>query len=115
LLEPLGYDDFVPLMKKAHIIVTDSGGIQEEACAFRKPVIIARERTERPEAVEAGFAELLGFDRARIVAAATKLLCDASYYRRRCCHKNPFGDGRAAPRIAAACQRYLKETAKGRA
>ena len=109
LLEPLSYNEFVPLMKKAHLIVTDSGGIQEEACALQKPVIIAREKTERPEAVEAGFAELLGFDRARIVASVKRLLQDNAYYRQRCRHKNPFGDGKASYRIAARCLKYLKQ------
>jgi UDP-N-acetylglucosamine 2-epimerase (non-hydrolysing) len=109
LLEPLGYSEFVPLMQRAYIIVTDSGGIQEEACALKKPVIIAREKTERPEAVQAGFAELLGFDRGRIVASVKRLLEDSAYYRRRCSHKNPFGDGKASRRIALRCLQYLKE------
>ncbi len=113
LLEPLRYDEFVPLMKLAHLIVTDSGGIQEEACALKKPVIITRERTERPEAVKAGFAELLGFDRNRIAASARRLLEDKSYYRRRCGHTNPFGDGKAAARIAKACLRYLQQISRG--
>jgi UDP-N-acetylglucosamine 2-epimerase (non-hydrolysing) len=108
LLEPLAYDEFVPLMQKAYLIVTDSGGIQEEACALKKPVIIARERTERPEAVEAGFAELLGFDRVKIVASAKKLLGDKAYYRRRCSNKNPFGDGKASQRIVKACLKFLQ-------
>lgn len=113
LLEPLRYDEFVPLMKHARLIITDSGGIQEEACALKKPLIITRERTERPEAVEAGFAELLGFDRGRIVASVRRLLADQAYYRRRCGHKNPFGDGKAALRIAKACVHYLKHTSRG--
>ena len=113
LLEPLRYDEFVPLMKQAHLIVTDSGGIQEEACALKKPVIITRERTERPEAVKAGFAELLGFDRGRIVASARRLVEDKGYYRRRCGHRNPFGDGKAAARIAKACLRYLQQISRG--
>jgi UDP-N-acetylglucosamine 2-epimerase (non-hydrolysing) len=109
LLEPLSYDQFVPLMQKAHLIVTDSGGIQEEACALKKPVIIAREKTERPEAVQAGFAELLGFDRGRIVAAVKRLVEDSVYYRRRCAHKNPFGDGKASQRIAVRSLQYLRK------
>jgi len=109
LLEPLSYDQFIPLMQKAHVIVTDSGGIQEEACALKKPVIIAREKTERPEAVKAGFAQLLGFDRVRIVASVKKLVEDGAYYRRRCAHKNPFGDGKASRRIASRCLDFLKQ------
>lgn len=109
LLEPLSYDQFVMLMQKAYLIVTDSGGIQEEACALKKPVIIAREKTERPEAVEAGFAELLGFDRLRIVASVQRLLGDKGYYRQRCSNRNPFGDGKAAKRIARACRHYLQQ------
>ena len=113
LLEPLRYDQFVPLMQKAHVIVTDSGGIQEEACALKKPVIIARERTERPEAVKAGFAELLGFDRRRIVDSVRKLVEDEAYYRKRCSHRNPFGDGQAARRIASRCLQYLRRQQRG--
>ena len=109
LLEPLTYDQFILLMKKARVIVTDSGGIQEEACALRKPVLITRETTERPEAVASGFAELLGFDRPRITAAAERLLTDEKYYRERTRHVNPFGDGKASVRIAKACLSYLKE------
>jgi UDP-N-acetylglucosamine 2-epimerase (non-hydrolysing) len=109
LWEPLNYSEFVPLMQKAHVIVTDSGGIQEEACALKKPVIIAREKTERPEAVKAGFAELLGFDRERIVASVKKLVEDGAYYRRRCAHKNPFGDGKASRRIALRCLDFLRQ------
>ena len=109
LFEPLGYDAFVPLMQKAHVIVTDSGGIQEEACALKKPVVVAREKTERPEAVEAGFAELLGFDRGRIVASVKKLVEDGAYYRKRCLHKNPFGDGKASRRIALRCLQYIEQ------
>jgi UDP-N-acetylglucosamine 2-epimerase (non-hydrolysing) len=109
LLEPLSYDQFVPLMQKAHVIVTDSGGIQEEACALKKPIIIARERTERPEAVQAGFAELLGFDRRRIVASVKRLVEDGMYYRKRCAHKNPFGDGKSSHRIALRCLQYLRK------
>ena len=108
LLEPLAYDQFVVLMKKARVIVTDSGGIQEEACALRKPVIITREMTERPEAVAAGFAQLLGFDRKRIAAAVQRLVQDDAWYRQCTCHKNPFGDGKASARIARACLRYLQ-------
>ncbi|MEI8011013.1 MAG: UDP-N-acetylglucosamine 2-epimerase (non-hydrolyzing) [Candidatus Omnitrophota bacterium] len=109
LLEPLAYNQFILLMKKARVIVTDSGGIQEEACALKKPVLITRETTERPEAVASGFAELLGFDRRRITAAAERLLMDDKYYRERTRHENPFGDGKASVRIAKACLSYLKE------
>ncbi|MBF0331781.1 MAG: UDP-N-acetylglucosamine 2-epimerase (non-hydrolyzing) [Candidatus Omnitrophica bacterium] len=112
LLEPLSYDQFVPLMQKAYLIVTDSGGIQEEACALKKPVIIAREKTERPEAVEAGFAELLGFDRVKIVASTKRLLEDKIYYCKRCSNKNPFGDGKASQRIALACLHFLQQNRK---
>ncbi|MFH0753889.1 MAG: UDP-N-acetylglucosamine 2-epimerase (non-hydrolyzing) [Candidatus Omnitrophota bacterium] len=109
LLEPLPYDEFIGLMQKAFLIITDSGGIQEESCALKKPVIIAREKTERPEAVKAGFAQLLGFDRHKIVASAKKLLEDQAYYARRCNNKNPYGDGKAAGRIALACVAYLRQ------
>lgn len=108
LLEPLPYDAFIALFRRAYCVVTDSGGIQEEACTLRKPVLIARERTERQEAVEAGFAELVGFDRKRIVALATRLVEDPSFYKKRCSGKNPFGDGRSSERIVKDCLNFLK-------
>lgn len=101
LIEPLDYLPFVYLMSRAYLIVTDSGGIQEEAPSLGKPVLVMRDTTERPEAVEAGTAKLVGTDRGRIVAEATRLLEDAAAYRAMAQAHNPYGDGKAAERIAA--------------
>jgi UDP-N-acetylglucosamine 2-epimerase len=100
LIPPLDYLSFVTLMMRAYIIVTDSGGIQEEAPTLAKPVLVTRDATERPEAVTAGTARLVGTSAERIVACATCLLDDPAEYARMADTPNPFGDGRAAPRIA---------------
>jgi UDP-N-acetylglucosamine 2-epimerase (non-hydrolysing) len=100
LLEPLDYRAFVDLMRRARILLTDSGGIQEEAPSLGKPVLVMRDRTERPEAVEAGTVKLVGVDPARIVAEVERLLEDDGEYRRMSRIHNPYGDGRAAERIA---------------
>lgn len=99
LIEPLEYLPFIYLMERCHLVVTDSGGIQEEAPGLGKPVLVTRDVTERPEAVAAGTARLVGTDSAVIVAEAAKLLDDAAEYRRVSEIKNPFGDGQAARRI----------------
>lgn len=101
LLPPLAYEVFAHLLARAHLVLTDSGGIQEEAPSLGKPVLVMRETTERPEAVEAGAAMLVGTDRRRIVAETERLLGDAAAYRRMATVRNPYGDGRAAERIAA--------------
>jgi UDP-N-acetylglucosamine 2-epimerase (non-hydrolysing) len=100
LVEPLDYLALVRLMRRARLILTDSGGIQEEAPTFGKPVLVLREKTERPEGVEAGLARLVGTDEEKIVAEAGALLSDGAA-RRRMSGKNPYGDGHAADRIAA--------------
>ena len=100
LIEPLDYVSFVDLMRRAYLIVTDSGGIQEEAPSLGKPVLVLREKTERPEAVEAGTATLVGTDVAKIVGAARELIEDAAEYHRRSRIHNPYGDGKASGRIA---------------
>ncbi|MBI4442761.1 MAG: UDP-N-acetylglucosamine 2-epimerase (non-hydrolyzing) [Acidobacteria bacterium] len=100
LVEPLNYVDFVALMERAHLILTDSGGIQEEAPSLGKPVLVLREVTERPEAVEAGLAKLVGTDPARIVTETTRLLEDLPEYERRSRPVNLFGDGQSSARIA---------------
>jgi UDP-N-acetylglucosamine 2-epimerase (non-hydrolysing) len=102
LTDPLDYLDFVHLMKSCHLILTDSGGVQEEAPSLGKPVLVAREVTERPEAVAAGAARLVGTGRQGIVEAASLLLGDAAEYARMSRAINPYGDGRAAPRIVDA-------------
>jgi UDP-N-acetylglucosamine 2-epimerase (non-hydrolysing) len=99
LIEPLAYVSFVDLMNRAHILLTDSGGIQEEGPSLGKPILILREKTERPEAVVAGTARLTGTDPARIVSETALLLDDNTEYLRRSRVDNLFGDGRASARI----------------
>lgn len=99
LIEPLRYEQFSHLMSKAYLILTDSGGIQEEAPVLGKPTLILRETTERPEAIEAGTARLVGTDRHRIVTETEYLLYDEEVYRTMAKAVSPFGDGHAAERI----------------
>jgi UDP-N-acetylglucosamine 2-epimerase (non-hydrolysing) len=99
LIEPLPYVPFVDLMRRAHVLLTDSGGIQEEGPSLGKPVLVMREKTERPEAVEAGTARLTGTDPDRIVAETALLLEDEAEYLRRSQVHNPYGDGCASARI----------------
>lgn len=101
LLEPLDYVSFVDLMRRSHLLVTDSGGIQEEAPSLGKPVLVMRDSTERPEAVDAGTVKLVGTDPRCIVEEATRLLDDEAEYSRRTRVHNPYGDGHASERIAA--------------
>jgi UDP-N-acetylglucosamine 2-epimerase (non-hydrolysing) len=102
LTPPQDYLPWVHLMKHATLVLTDSGGIQEEATSLGKPALVMREVTERPEGVEAGVLKLVGADTARIVREARRLLDDEDAYRRMCCAANPFGDGHAAERIVEA-------------
>ncbi len=102
LPEPLAYAPFVRLLDRATLVLTDSGGIQEEAPGLGKPVLVLRETTERPEGVEAGTARLVGTDPERIVAETERLLDDADAYRAMARAHNPYGDGRAAGRIVDA-------------
>lgn len=102
LLEPLDYRSLVRRLRQSRIVLTDSGGIQEEAPTFGKPVLVLREKTERPEGVAAGLAKLVGTDEDRIVAEATRLLSDASARQRMAEGVNPYGDGLASGRIADA-------------
>ncbi|MDK4806011.1 MAG: UDP-N-acetylglucosamine 2-epimerase (non-hydrolyzing) [Novosphingobium aromaticivorans] len=100
LIEPLDYPHFARLLSICEIMLTDSGGVQEEAPALGKPVLVMRETTERPEGVEAGTARLVGTDAARIVAETTLLLDDPAAYAAMARAHNPFGDGKSAARIA---------------
>ena len=102
LIEPLDYLPFIALMRRAHLIITDSGGVQEEAPSLGKPVLVTRDTTERPEAVAAGTVELVGTDTERLVARATRLLDDPAAYRAMSIAHNPYGDGQAAARIVKA-------------
>jgi UDP-N-acetylglucosamine 2-epimerase (non-hydrolysing) len=99
LIEPLDYLPFVYLMNRADILLTDSGGIQEEAPSLGKPVLVMRDTTERPEAVAAGTVRLVGTDASLIVTEVTRLLNDQQEYDRMSCAHNPYGDGQAAQRI----------------
>lgn len=101
LHEPFDYRELVRRLARCRFALTDSGGIQEEAPTFGKPVLVLRETTERPEGVEAGVARLVGADRERIVAEATRLLTDEAEYGRMARAVNPYGDGHASERIAA--------------
>jgi UDP-N-acetylglucosamine 2-epimerase len=99
LIEPLDYLPFVHMMSRAHIILTDSGGIQEEAPSLGKPVLVMRDTTERPEAVAAGTVKLVGSDTANIVRELNHLLLDQEAYKTMSFAHNPYGDGRACQRI----------------
>jgi UDP-N-acetylglucosamine 2-epimerase (non-hydrolysing) len=102
LIEPLDYLPFVYLMGRSDIILTDSGGIQEEAPSLGKPVLVMRDTTERPEAVDAGTVRLVGTDTGRIVEWVTRLLTDQSAYEEMSFAHNPYGDGKAVARITEA-------------
>ena len=104
LLPPLDYPDLVWLMSRSCFVLTDSGGLQEEAPTFKKPVLVMREVTERLEAIESGVARLVGTSEEGIVAAAGQLLSDPAAYRSMIKDTNPFGDGRAAERILNALE-----------
>src|SRR5262249_6031363 len=105
LIAPLPYLPFVALMERATLILTDSGGIQEEAPTLGKPVLVMRETTERPEALATGLVRLVGTDRSRIVGLTSRLLLNGAP----CSLKsNPYGDGKAARRIRSICRQFLE-------
>lgn len=105
LIEPVDYLPFVHLMNRAYLIITDSGGVQEEAPSLGKPVLVMRDTTERPEAVDAGTVKLVGTDRELIVAEAARLLDDESAYQRMAQAHNPYGDGLACGRIVGVLKK----------
>lgn len=107
LCEPLDYAPFIAAMKRAHIILTDSGGVQEEAPALGKPVLVLREETERPEAVEHGVVKLVGANYDRIVSETQRLLDDESAYNVMARGVSPYGDGQAAERIVSTLRRHF--------
>jgi UDP-N-acetylglucosamine 2-epimerase (non-hydrolysing) len=113
LIEPLDYVSFVRLMNRSTLIITDSGGIQEEAPSLGKPVLILRSETERPEVLEAGVGELVGTERAAIVGTAQRLLDDARQYAERARVSSPFGDGKASERIVEILERRFAEGGAG--
>ena len=99
LLPPLAYPEFVWMMDRAKLLLTDSGGVQEEAPSLKKPILVMRDTTERPEALEAGAVELVGTSAERIVASVSQLLTDEQEYAKRQIETNPYGDGQASNRI----------------
>lgn len=105
LVEPLDYEPFVYLLKHSYVVLTDSGGIQEEAPSLGKPVLVMRDVTERPEAVDAGTVELVGANKERIIAGVSQLLEDEAHYSKMSHAHNPYGDGRACDRILAVLQK----------
>lgn len=109
LVEPLRYLEFVAMMAKAFVILTDSGGIQEEATSLGKPVLVMRDTTERPEAIAAGNAKLIGSDFDRIVTETSRLLSNESAYRSMARSSDAYGDGNAAEKTVTACVNYLNE------
>lgn len=108
-IEPLDYFDFVRLMELSHIVLTDSGGIQEEAPGLGKPVVVMRDTTERPEAVDAGTVKLVGTDYDKITTTISRLLDDTGYYNTMSQAVNPYGDGKACPRIVDFIRSFFKE------
>ena len=110
LIEPLDYEPFVNLLNKAHLILTDSGGIQEEAPALGKPILVLREETERPEAVGAGTVKIVGVDRDKIIKEVEELLSNPKSYSQMANATNPYGDGRACERIVDALKYHFKIT-----
>ena len=107
LTDPLDYAQLVGAIGRSHLLLTDSGGLQEEAPSLGKPVLVLRKTTERPEAVAAGTAKLIGTDPKEIVAAASELLSNSVAYEKMATAINPFGDGRAAERIFQIVENYL--------
>lgn len=107
LLEPLDYDHFVYLMRASHLIMTDSGGIQEEACFLGKPLVVLREKTERPEGVKKGNAYLVGTDPRTVVPAVLSLFFDRNAYEKRAQGRTTYGDGQASARIVRALAHYF--------
>ncbi|MCC6294909.1 MAG: UDP-N-acetylglucosamine 2-epimerase (non-hydrolyzing) [Bryobacterales bacterium] len=111
LLDPLDYVSFVDLMRRSHFLITDSGGVQEEGPSLGKPILVLRDKTERPEAVEAGTVRLVGTATAKILSESNLLLDDGEEYARRSRVHNPYGDGRASERIAGHIDKYFKRLA----
>lgn len=107
LTEPLDYAELVGAIQRCYLLLTDSGGVQEEAPSLGKPVLVLRETTERPEAVEAGTAKLVGTQPDHMLAAATELLSNTAAYQTMATAINPFGDGRAAERILAIVEQFF--------
>ena len=112
LTEPLDYQELVGAIQRCHLLLTDSGGLQEEAPSLGKPVLVLRETTERPEAVTAGTAKLIGTNSEHILSAASDLLTNQDSYNQMAEAINPFGDGKASSRIVDISRQYLDNQAK---
>ena len=112
LIDPMDYLPFVALMKRSYVILTDSGGIQEEAPSLGKPVLVMRDTTERPEAVAAGTVRLVGTNRERIVQETLRLLREPRAYQQMAVAHNPYGDGQACERIKTTFERLAATQAK---
>ena len=108
LIDPVGYVEFVDLMIEADLIISDSGGVQEEAPTVGTPLLVARDVTERPEVIECGAARLVGRNPERLLADATELLTDRGAYSEMLNKENPYGDGHAAERIVAAANDFVR-------
>lgn len=113
LIEPLEVTDFHNLIKKSYLVLTDSGGIQEEGPSLGKPVLVVRETTERPEGVEAGTLKLVGTSTENIIKQVSRLLEDEIEYERMSKAENPYGDGHASERIVNAILRYFHNKEAG--
>jgi UDP-N-acetylglucosamine 2-epimerase (non-hydrolysing) len=113
LIEPSDYVPFVDLMRRSYFLLTDSGGVQEEAPSLGKPVLVLREKTERPEAVKVGTVKLVGTDRDAILSESSRLLDDSSEYVRMSRLHNPYGDGEASGRIAKHITEHLTRIEPG--
>lgn len=113
LLDPVDYEPFVFLMNESYLILTDSGGVQEEAPSLGKPVLVMRNHTERPEGVKAGTVRLVGTDKGKIVREITRLLKDRHHYDRMSRAHNPYGDGKSCPRIARILNQKLDSLTRG--
>ncbi len=110
LCEPMDYDAFLASLVRAHLVLSDSGGVQEEATSLGKPVLLLRRETERPEGIDAGVVKMVGTDENQIVHEATKLLASDAAWRAMACGSKIFGDGRSAPRIVRILERALNGT-----
>jgi UDP-N-acetylglucosamine 2-epimerase (non-hydrolysing) len=109
LIAPLSYPAFVWLMEKSYLIITDSGGIQEEAPSLGKPVLVMRNTTERPEAVAAGIVKLVGTDPGKIISESERLIAEKSYYEEMSNRQNPYGDGNACSKIVDFIEKHQHE------
>lgn len=108
LIPPVNYDELIALLLNSYLVLTDSGGIQEEAPTFGKPVLVMRDKTERPEGIESGIAKLVGTQTKRIVKETTLLLTNKNAYQKMSKATNPYGDGKASQRIVHILQSYFK-------